>query len=181
VSAELAAGGVGEVVTAGRDEAAYAALFAAHHRAAMRLAFVLTGDAATAEDAVADAFAAMYPKWRAGRVGAPEAYLRRAVVNRVRGGIRRRVVRRRHERALRPAAAAAGPSDAGLGDRDRLRAALLALAPRQRAVLALRFLEDRSEADTAAVLGIAVGTVKSQTARALERLRAVLADTEGDE
>ena len=59
-----------------------------------------------------------------------------------------------------------------------MRTALLALPVGQRAVVALRFLEDRSEADTAAMLGVSVGTVKSQAARGLDRLRAALTEVE---
>jgi RNA polymerase sigma factor (sigma-70 family) len=117
----------------------------------------------------------MYPKWRAGRVDDPSAYLRRAVVNQVRGRFRRNATRRRYEASERPPDAIV---DEGIEERDRVRAALLTLPPRQRAVVALRFLEDRSEAETAALLGISVGTVKSQAAHGLEHLRRAL-DEEG--
>jgi RNA polymerase sigma factor (sigma-70 family) len=59
-------------------------------------------------------------------------------------------------------------------DRDRLRRALLTLPQRQRAVVVLRHYDDLSEADVAAQLGCSVGTVKSQSARGLARLREVL-------
>ena len=79
-----------------RDDAAYSALFAAHHDSVLRLAYVLTSDLDAAEEAVADAFAAMYPRWRAGRVDDEVAYLRSAVVNAVRSRWRRRATRNRH-------------------------------------------------------------------------------------
>ena len=66
-----------------------------------------------------------------------------------------------------------------MSDRSSLTAALAALSDGQRAVLVLRFYEDLSEADTAAVLGIAPGTVKSRVSRALARLREAL-DAESD-
>ena len=157
------------------DEAAFAELFAAHHDAVLRPAYVMTSDLDAAEEAVADAFAAMFPHWRRGNVEDEAAYLRRAVVNAVRGSWRRRAVRRRHD-SRRDAPSPAASSDAGLADRDVVRGALLALPAGQRAVVVLRFLDDRSEADTAEILGISVGTVKSQTSRALARLRAELGD-----
>jgi len=64
------------------------------------------------------------------------------------------------------------PSDR-VAVRATLRQALLRLTPSQRAVLVLRYFEDRTEAETADVLGVSVGTVKSQTSRALDRIRAV--------
>lgn len=66
-------------------------------------------------------------------------------------------------------------------ERDRLRRALAQLPVRQRTVLVLRFFEDRSEGDIAALLGTSVGTVKSQVSRGLDRLRAVLGEQEADE
>jgi RNA polymerase sigma-70 factor (sigma-E family) len=101
----------------------------------------------------------------------PEAYVRRALVN---ASIDRwRWLRRRDERSLD----AAGPGPTG-GDpaslvtrRDELIRALAALPPRQRAVLVLRYWEDRPEAEVARVLGCSVGTVKSQASRGLARLR----------
>ena len=59
----------------------------------LRLAYVLTGDGGLAEDVVADAFAAMYPRWKSGKVDDPVAYLRRAVVNQIRGRFRRNTTR----------------------------------------------------------------------------------------
>lgn len=161
-----------------RDDGAFEALFDSQRHALLRLAYLLTGDAGTAEEVVADVFASMYPRWRAGRVDDAGAYLRRAVVNQVRGRFRRNATRRRFEsssRALAPVAV----HDDGYEERERVRHALLSLPPGQRAVVALRYLEDRSEAETAAVLGVTVGTVKSQAAHGLERLRHAL-DGEGD-
>ena len=160
------------------DDDAFAALFAAQRSGVLRLAYVLTGDGQLAEDAVADAFAAMYPKWKAGKVDDDGAYLRRAVVNQIRGRFRRNSTRRRYEARRLRAEDRGASSDRGLGDRDAIRSALLTLPVGQHAVVALRFLEDRSEADTGALLGISIGTVKSQAARGLDRLRTTLADYE---
>lgn len=160
--------------TRAEADADFADLFARHRAGALRLAFVLCGDAATAEDAVAEAFARMYPQWRKGGIDDPAAYLRRAVVNQVHGGFRRLAVRRRYAAQQCPEPPVA-PGDDAVAERDRLRTALLALPARQRAVIALRFLDDLSEADTAAALGVSAGTVKTQVSRGLERLRALLA------
>jgi RNA polymerase sigma-70 factor (sigma-E family) len=181
VDAELVmATGVGRGVTrqqAGeRGDDAFAALFESQRAALLRLAYLLTGDAGLAEEAVADAFASMYPRWCAGRIDDPGAYLRRAVVNQIRGRFRRNATRRRFESSVAPVPPV---RDDGLEERERVRHALLQLPPGQRAVVALRFLEDRSEAETAALLGVSVGTVKSQAAHGLERLRNAL-DREGD-
>jgi RNA polymerase sigma factor (sigma-70 family) len=65
------------------------------------------------------------------------------------------------------------------GERDRLRRAIAALPPRQRAVVVLRFLADLSEADAARTLGCTAGTVKSQTSRALTSLRRLIGELDG--
>jgi RNA polymerase sigma-70 factor (sigma-E family) len=156
----------------------FEALFELHRARALRLAYVLCGDACGAEDAVADAFARMYPRWRRGGIADPAAYLRRAVVNHVNGRFRRLAHARRHE-STPPREPAMPNIDAVVAQREDLRSALRELPPRQRAAVVLRHLEDMSEADTAALLGISVGTVKSSVARGLERLRAAIEAQEG--
>jgi RNA polymerase sigma-70 factor (sigma-E family) len=135
-----------------------------------RLAYVLCGDHAAAEDLVQSALAGLASRWRVVAAGGnPEGYARRTMINEHISWWRRRG---RRERLVpqppegRPAAAA----DSGL-DRLALADALARLAPRQRAVIILRFYEDLSEAETAEVLGVAIGTVKSQTHDGLARLR----------
>lgn len=156
-------------------DAAFAAVFERNRAALLRLAYVVAGDGHRAEEAVAEAVARSWPHWRRGGVADPDAYLRRAVVNQLRGGGRRAAVQRRFLERRQPAREAAG-ADAGLAERDAVLAALARLPVRQRAAVALRFLEDRSEADVAAILGTRVGTVKSQVSRGLERLRTELGE-----
>ncbi len=146
----------------------------AHQTAALRLAYLLTGDAGLAEDVVADAFARMYGRWRRDRIDDPRAYLRRTIVNQIRDGFRRTATRRKHEVSRRQSEPTSGAADEGVADRDRLRRALLLLSPRQRATVVLRILEDFSEADTAALLGVSAGTVKAHLSRGIEQLRAAL-------
>lgn len=150
-------------------------------RRCVGLAYVLCGDEGTAEEVVADAFAACWPHFRAGRVDDVHAYLRRAVVNTVNSRLRRRRLERAHLEHVRAAGSSVTHDRSGAGegaaeDRAELWPALLALPMAQRSVLALRFLEDRSEAETAAILGVRPGTVKSRTARALADLRVALGE-----
>ncbi|MGQ0824866.1 MAG: RNA polymerase sigma factor [Actinomycetota bacterium] len=157
-------------------DAGFGDVFETYRRPALRLAYVLTGDAAEAEDVVAEAFARMYPHFTSGKIEDPGAYLRRTVVNVVRGRFRRLATRRNYEAGRRRGEPSIGSDDVGVVERDSLRLALLSLPPRQRAAVVLRVLEDLSEADTAAMLGVSVGTVKGYVSRGLERLRAVLGD-----
>ncbi|MCU1589593.1 MAG: polymerase sigma-70 factor, sigma-E family [Frankiales bacterium] len=141
-------------------------------RRLLRTAFLLVGDRGTAEDLLQDVLERMYARWS--RIDDPHAYARRAIAH---AATNRWRTRRRHAEVPlgeRDAAAGTEPESAC---RDVL-AALATLPPGQRAVVILRFFDDLSIDQTAAALGCSTGTVKSQTARALPRLRALLAFAE---
>jgi RNA polymerase sigma-70 factor (sigma-E family) len=106
------------------------------------------------------------------RISEPMAYVRRAMVNQ-RNNIWRRIASRELITGMLPEQSAPDPA-AGLAERAELLAALGRLPRRMRAVLVLRYWEDLSEVDTAAILGCSVGTVKSQASRGLARLREYL-------
>jgi RNA polymerase sigma-70 factor (sigma-E family) len=144
-------------------------------RELLRFAHVLTGDADRAADLVQDALERTLMAWpRIERKDDPEGYVRRAIVN------RHVSVWRRLRRERLVAETPDRPYDDAAGHDGDLWAALATLPPRQRAVLVLRYYEDMSEAACAAVMGCTVGTVKSQTWKALARLRAqVSTDQEG--
>jgi RNA polymerase sigma-70 factor (sigma-E family) len=141
----------------------------------VRTATLLTaGDAHLAEDLVQSTLTKLYVAWPAfQRADNPDGYLRRVLVNALTDE-RRRWWRRREESMADvpdlPAAEAAMHGELA----DGLRAALRQLPPRMRAALVFRYFYDLDVADTADALGCSEGTVKSQTARALDRLRAVL-------
>ncbi|WFE26629.1 SigE family RNA polymerase sigma factor [Solwaraspora sp. WMMD791] len=135
-----------------------------------RAAYLLTGDRHHAEDLVQTALARMVRRW--GTVDEPAAYVRRVLYTQFVSWWRRR--RSRGVETLVadvPESHAPPPAEPELAM--VLAAALDRLTPRQRAVLVLRFYEDRTESDTAVLLGCRVGTVKSQTRHALQRLRQV--------
>lgn len=136
------------------------------------LAYVTCGDWQAAEDAVAGALAKLYLRWD--KVATPDAYARTMVV---RAAIHEKRRPWRRERAAGDALPdRPGPDpSAAVDDRMRLTAALSHVPKRQRAVLVLRFLEGLSVEETAEVLGCRPGTVKSQSSRGLDTLRAVLA------
>jgi RNA polymerase sigma-70 factor (sigma-E family) len=155
-------------VTADAD---FAALFAGRAAAVRRTAYLLCGDWQQAEDLTQTAFARLYAAWpRLRDPGAAEAYLRRTVV-RAHVDETRRPWRREHATADLPESPAAAD---GADDRVTLLAALARVPRRQRACLVLRYFADCSVAETAAALGCSEGTVKSNTARGLDALRAVL-------
>lgn len=149
-------------------------LYRAHAPAASRLAYLMTRDAARAEDLVHDAFVKVIGRF--GDIRDPDAfgaYLKRTVVNLANSWFRRRRLEREH---LEAEGRAMRPDPAGVSERDpveheQLWAALSTLPPRQRAAIVLRFYEDLSEQQTAYVLGVPLGTVKSMVSRGLETLR----------
>jgi RNA polymerase sigma factor (sigma-70 family) len=158
------------------DARAYEELVRPHQEIAFRVAYVITRNTADAEDATQDG---LVKAWRAlGRFRTSEPmrpWLLQIVANEARN--RRRSAGRREQLALRAAnvsgEAAPSPEDATLDadERSRLLAALEQLPDDARQVLACRYLLQLTEEETAAALDIARGTVKSRSARALERLR----------
>ena len=137
-------------------------------RSAVRLAHVLTGVDAVAEDLAQDAFSRLHRQYRT--LGNPDAYLRRCVVNACRSWHRSRT--REDARITRVHAGAATAVALGADD---LLALVDALPYRQKAVLVLRYYLDCSEAEIAAALGCRPGTVKSAGARGLAQLRKAIA------
>jgi len=147
------------------------AWFEAEYPSLLRFAYFVTGDPSKAEDLVQDAFVRIY------RAGARvedqgfRAYARKTIVNLHRSGFRRAARERtiHHEETV--------SADTGaFAIRDEVWNAIMALSPRQRAVVALRFYEDMKEADIATALGLSVGAVKKHTDRAMAKLRAQLGD-----
>jgi RNA polymerase sigma-70 factor (sigma-E family) len=130
---------------------------------------------AEAEDLLQTVLERAYRRWaRICRDGDPERYVRRMLIN---AAVDRwRQLRRRPELPVRSPDAGQVVADqaATVADRDELLRALATLPVRQRAVIVLRYLEDLSEAQTSQVLACSAGTVKSQTSRALAKLREVV-------
>ena len=156
------------------------AFVASRTPALLRSAYLLTGDAALAEDLVQAALAKVAPRWNrvVGR-GDPEAYVRTVLY-------REHVSLWRRHRGREVLAVDGVLPDVGAGDpservveRVSLAALLDRLPRRQRAVVVLRYYEDLSESAAAVVLGCSVGTVRSQTAKALARLRDMAPDPSG--
>jgi RNA polymerase sigma-70 factor (sigma-E family) len=141
------------------------------HRPLARFAYLICGDAARAEDLVADAYARVWPRWRAGRVDDLGAYLRRTIVNQSNQHWRRSVLERREERRLRVDWRDGLSPERAADDRSVVVAALQQLPDDQRLAIVLRIWEDLSEAKTAEFLGVPAGTVKSRVSRGLARLR----------
>lgn len=159
------------------DEAAFAEFVTREWSRLVRVAHLLTGDPGRAEDLVQQTLVKVHRHWRkVHREGSPYAYTRAALVNESTSWWRRKRVP--ESLGDIPARADRDPRDAyaGVDNRDALIGALRSLPPRMRAIVVLRYYDDLSEAETAAALGISVGSVKSQTSRGLERMRAVLGE-----
>ena len=143
----------------------------------LRTAHLITWDADEAEDLVQECLLKVARRWaRVRRMDQPLAYARRVLINlAVDGGEKRS--RRRSELDADDDALERPAKDvlAALDTREELLDALALLTPRQRAVLVLRYFNDLTETEVAAVLGCSPGTVKSNASRGLARLREVLA------
>jgi RNA polymerase sigma-70 factor (sigma-E family) len=159
-------------------EADYAQFVRTRTHALLRSAFLLTGDQHLAEDLVQEALARTHRAWhRLERPENAEAYARKVMYHAQVSFWRRPKVAEVLPGELEPAAgpAADDPAEAAV-QRLILRRALLGLSAKQRAVIVLRYFEDHTEAEAAQLLGVSVSTVKTQTGRALDRLRALLPD-----
>lgn len=171
--------GMADVPRAGRD-ADFEGVYREEVIRLTRVAYLVCGDRRTAEDAVSAVVARVLPRWRAGRVRDPAGYLRRSVVNEVMSLFRRGSREHRANEHLVEVTRPVPDMASGVVERDALLVALADLPVEQRAVLALRYFEDLTEVQTAEVLQISVGTVKSRTARAFEHLRVSLAEERKD-
>jgi RNA polymerase sigma-70 factor (sigma-E family) len=152
------------------DESEFAAWAAGCERALLRSAFLLTGDLHRAQDLVQEALIKVALRWPRLRHDNPAGYARRIIA-------RDHVSWwRRHRRELTSGEESKSASDvAGSGTDSEttlvVQRALARLTPAQRAVVVLRYFDDLTERETAEVLRVSIGTVKSQNAAALARLR----------
>jgi len=148
------------------DADPFAAYYAARYRTLRRTAYLLCGDWHEAEELTQAAFVRLYLAWGRVRPDGAHAYARRVLVNEHLGRLRRR-----RELPVDAVPDRPGPAAGSPDDRVDLAAALRAVPPQQRAVVVLRYCEGLSVEQTAALLGVAPGTVKSQAARGLAALR----------
>jgi RNA polymerase sigma-70 factor (sigma-E family) len=168
-----------ERTNAERDEQV-AALFDRHYVPMCRLAFVILGDHALAEEIVMEALLKTFSGWgRLRDIDRADAYLRRAVVNLCRSRIRRKMIEVRVNAEARGRAERATPDwDQESHETNRLvMEAVRALPERQRAAVVLRYYDDLSESQIAELLDCSVGTVKSQLSKARSRLETTLGHT----
>lgn len=152
-------------------EVDFSAYVRARQTSLARFAYLLTGDPHSAEDLVQSSLAKVYGKWdHISTVESPDAYVRKVMVNEHTTWWRRawRHRERTDSELIRVMDPAAAPVT---GHDSELWAHVRSLAPQQRAAVVLRYYEDLTEAQTAEILGVSVGTVKSHTSRAISSLR----------
>jgi RNA polymerase sigma-70 factor (sigma-E family) len=143
-----------------RDEDAFVRLYKDRYEPMVRLAYLMTGSRAIAEELVQDAFVSVRRSWA--RATSPNAYLRMAVVNACRSWGRRQTL----ERLRQPA-----PAEPSGLVADEMWDVLLTLPPRQRAAIVLRFYEDLPDDQIAELLGCRLATVRTAVFRGLAKLR----------
>jgi RNA polymerase sigma-70 factor (sigma-E family) len=142
----------------------------------LRFAHQLCGDPEQAQELVQAALVKTWLSWRRIRNEDPTSYVRKVIVN-----THLSVWRKLRREAPGPVPELAQDADESAGERDRLRRALGALPPRQRAVIVMRWFEGMSEREVAEALGCSVGSVKSQSSRGAMTLRAQLGTRHADQ
>ncbi|HEV3322749.1 MAG TPA: SigE family RNA polymerase sigma factor [Solirubrobacteraceae bacterium] len=170
-----------DLLSRGRTRVEFERFVSDHGKQLLRTGYLITWDILEAEDLVQECLLRVARRWPKVRAMAhPHAYAQRVLVNLAFDESPKRA-RRRHELAEhhspafeRPDAARSFAGSAQIEARDELREILAALPKRQRAMVVLRYFADLSEAQTAQALDCSVGTVKSTTSRAIERLRTVI-------
>ncbi|MFD4244554.1 SigE family RNA polymerase sigma factor [Streptomyces sp. NPDC058525] len=168
-------------MSADEASAEFRDFFERHHAGLSRLAYLLTGEPDAADDLAADAMVALWHRWPEVRqVDSPLAYARGTVANLARERVRAAVRERRRIRLFwsRGSEPVHGPDVATVVT---VRAALERLPFRKRACVVLRYAFDLPEKEVAQVLGIAVGTVKSQTSKGVAELRRLLGPTAAEQ
>jgi RNA polymerase sigma-70 factor (sigma-E family) len=164
-------------MTAGADrEDAFQSFFEAHHADLARLAYLITGDPNTADDIAADALVEIWRHWaRVEAAESPLAYARGVLANLARNWIRRQRRERLGLHSLRMLSEEFRGSDVpAVMD---VRTALRRLPLRRRECVVLRYAFDVPEREVAEILGISVGTVKSQASRGAQQLAGYLRET----
>jgi RNA polymerase sigma-70 factor (sigma-E family) len=163
------------------DDAEFRSYVGERRPALLRSATLLAaGDVHLAEDLVQTALTRLYVTWSAFQAASnPDAYARRVLVNSLIDEGRRPWRRHEHSRGELPDPAPPAPANSLRVE--QVHQALRALPPRMRAVVVLRYFEGLSTAETALTLNCSEGTVKSQLARALDKLRRLLVATAGSE
>jgi RNA polymerase sigma-70 factor (sigma-E family) len=168
--ANVSATSIGPLMAHGDDE--YAVFVRARSHALLRSAYLLTGDQHLAEDLVQEALARTHRGWsRLHEAGNAEAYARRIMYHMQVSVWRRRKVAEDLLGELPDRSDHSHEDAEAITRRMTVERALRSLSAKQRAVVVLRYFEDHTEAEAANTLGVSVSTVKTQTARALERLR----------
>ena len=162
-----------------RSDLDYEGFVAGQWTGLYRTAFLMTGDHQRAEDVVQTALMKVYLAWpRVAAMKHPEAYTRTIMLNQLISWWRRR------SSTESPTLTLVEPVQPAFDDRVVQARAIwshvLSLPPRQRAVVVLRYYEDRSETEIAAILGISTGSVKTHSHHALARLRSRLSESVGD-
>jgi RNA polymerase sigma-70 factor (sigma-E family) len=159
-----------------RDRDEFAEFVLARSAALHRAAYLMVGDVGQAQDLVQEALTKTYVAWpRLRNKGNAEAYTRKVITTTAIGWYRHKGWRKERPTEYLPDKAAGGHAD-DVTTRSWVLECLAQLPPRQRAAIVLRFYEDLSEAQTAEAMHCAVGTVKSQVAAGLRKLRELMGD-----